>query len=61
MAPPRKPWRARAAIIAPSVSTKAQAMLASVKPAAESTNRRRVESSRARKPESGIITTSAMR
>ena len=35
--------------------------LMSVKPAAEAANSQRVDSARDRKPESGIITTSAMR
>ena len=39
----------------------AQATLIAVKPVAESTNSTRVESSRARKPESGITITSAIR
>ena len=40
---------------------RAQKKLAAVKPAAATENRMRVDRSRARKPESGIITTSAIR
>ena len=39
----------------------AQSALAAVKPAAEMVNSTRVESSRARKPDSGIMMTSAIR
>ena len=61
IAPPTKPWTARAAIMAPKLVAKAQARLASVKPAAERAKRTRVESSRASRPESGIMTISATR
>jgi hypothetical protein len=61
MAPPRKPCRQRKMIIEPMLQAVAQAMLMTVKPVAENTNRTRVESSRARKPESGIMMTSAIR
>ena len=61
IAPPRKPCRARKAIIAFSVVAQAHSMEQAVKPTALMTNRMRVESSRDSQPESGIMTISAIR
>src|SRR5579883_2885170 len=61
MAPPKKPCSARKTIIDGRFQAKAQAMLISVKVAADSAKSTRVERMRASRPESGIITTSATR
>ena len=61
IAPPRKPWMARATIMPPIVSTMAHSSEARVKPADDSTNSQRMERARDRNPHSGIITTSATR
>ena len=61
MAPPRKPCAARNTIMELRFQAAAQSALASVKHPADSVNSTRVVSTRERKPESGIITTSAMR
>ena len=61
MPPPMKPWMARQTIISLIEVDSPHIRLAAVKPAAEMANRMRVPSARDRKPESGIITTSAIR
>ena len=61
MAPPIKPWMSRHAIISLIEVDSPHIRLAAVKPAAEMAKRIRVPNARDRKPESGIITTSAMR
>ena len=61
MPPPMKPCTARQKIISLIEEESPHIRLAAVKPAAEAANRMRVPSARDRKPESGIITTSAMR
>ncbi len=61
MPPPRKPCSARQTIISLIEPAVAHMKLAAVKPAADRVNSTRVDIMRARKPESGIITTSAMR
>ncbi len=61
MPPPIKPWMARYTIIWSMLVAVAHRALASVKPAAAIVNRTRVERTWARNPDSGIITTSAMR
>ncbi len=61
MPPPMKPWTARQKIICSIEEESPHIMLAPVKPAAESANRMRVPMARERNPESGIITTSAIR
>ena len=61
MPPPMNPCAARQTIISLIEVEVAQARLISVKPPAEITNIHRVESTRERKPESGIEITSAMR
>ena len=61
MPPPRKPWIARQTIISLIDELNPHIRLANVKPAAEVANRMRVPSTRERKPDSGIATTSAIR
>jgi len=61
IAPPRKPWSARNTTIMGMESANEQARLIRVKPAADRANSTRVDSSRDRKPESGIMITSAIR
>ena len=61
IAPPRKPCSARHTIISPIELESAHMMLISVKLAAADTKSQRVEKMRVSVPESGIITTSAMR
>ena len=61
MPPPIKPWIARQTIISLMDVDKPHITLASVKPAADVANTMRVPSARDRKPDSGIITTSAIR
>src|SRR5262245_8439337 len=61
MAPPMKPWITRQTIISLIEVDSPHIRLAAVKPAAEMEKRIRVPKARDRKPESGIITTSAMR
>ena len=61
IAPPMKPCMARKTIIIGRFVAVAQSSENSVKPAADAVNSTRVESSRDRNPESGIITISAIR
>ena len=61
MPPPMNPCSARHTIICSIVFACAHMKLMSVKPPAETTKMMRVETTRDRKPDSGIITTSAMR
>ena len=61
IAPPMKPWSARQTIIVSMLPAKAQATLVRVKPAAATVNSTRVDMMRDRMPDSGIITTSAIR
>src|SRR5215207_4545453 len=61
MPPPMKPWSARYTIICSMVVAVAHMKLMNVKPAAEMTNIQRVESTRDRVPERGIMITSAIR
>ncbi len=61
MPPPMKPCSARHRIISSIVFDWAHMKLISVKPPAEIVKITRVETTRDRKPDSGIITTSAMR
>lgn len=59
--PPRKPCSPRHRIISVMDPEVAHMKLAAVNPAAARVNSRRVDIIRARKPDSGIITTSAIR
>lgn len=61
IAPPKNPCNARRTIISGSEVASAQASEKAVKPRQEATNSTRVDHSRDRKPESGIITISATR
>ena len=61
IAPPMKPCSARNTIIELMSQAIAHKALATVKPAAAELNSTRVETSRARNPESGIAITSAIR
>ncbi len=61
MPPPMKPCSARQMIISLMELAWAHMKLISVKPPAEMVKISRVENTRDRKPESGIITTSAIR
>ncbi len=61
MPPPMKPCTARQMIISVRLFDRPHIRLEKVKPAAAPANRMRVPSARDRKPESGIITTSAIR
>ena len=61
MPPPMKPWTARNTIIWSIVVAVAHSALATVNPAAAAVNSTRVDSACAKNPDSGIITTSAMR
>ena len=61
IAPPRKPCNARHTIISPMELERAHIKLIKVKLAAAATNNHRVEKMRASVPESGIITTSAIK
>jgi hypothetical protein len=56
-----KPCSTRNTIMASRLVASAQPMLMSVKPAAEITNRTRVDMRRERYPENGIMMTSAIR
>ena len=61
MPPPMKPWSARQTIISLMEDEVAHIRLMAVKPAAETENIHRVESTRESVPESGIAITSAIR
>jgi hypothetical protein len=61
MPPPMKPWIARQTIISGIVEESPHIRLATVKPPAEIAKSMRVPIARERNPESGIITTSAIR
>ena len=61
MPPPIKPWIARHTIISPMLDDMPHIRLAKVKPPAEIANTHRVPSARDKYPDSGIITTSAIR
>ena len=61
MPPPMKPWTARHMIISLIVVDSPHIRLAAAKPAADVANRMRVPSARDRKPDSGIMITSAIR
>jgi hypothetical protein len=61
MPPPMKPWMARHTIISLIEVERLHMRLAAAKPPAAMANSVRVPSARDRKPDSGIITTSAMR
>ena len=61
MPPPMKPCSARQTIISSIDVAVEHIRLISVKPAAEIVNTSRVENSRDRKPDSGIMMTSATR
>src|SRR5450631_4316351 len=61
MPAPRNPWIARHRIICSIDEANPHRKLATVKPAAEIANSRRVPSARDRKPDSGIAITSAIR
>ena len=61
MPPPMKPCSARQTIISSIVVACAHMKLIRVKPPAEMVKMTRVETTRDRKPESGIMITSAMR
>ena len=61
MPPPMKPWIARHTIISLIEVESPHIRLAAVKPAADAANKVRVPSARDRKPDSGIMITSAIR
>src|ERR1700677_880047 len=61
IAPPTKPWIARATIIDWMLHAKPHATLDSVNAAAEAVKSQRVEKARDSQPENGIITISAIR
>ena len=61
MPPPMKPWMARQTIISLIDVESPHIRLAAVNPPAEMANMMRVPSTRDRKPDSGIMTTSAIR
>ena len=61
MPPPIKPCSARHTIISPIDDDSPHIRLAMVKPAAAVANMMRVPSARARKPDSGMATTSAIK
>jgi len=61
MAPPTKPWIVRKNTMDSMFQDRPQPMLASVKPAADSVNSQRVDSSRLSQPDSGIMITSVIR
>ena len=61
IAPPMKPCSARKNTISPRELERAQAKLMRVKPAQAQENSTRVDNSRERNPENGIMITSAIR
>jgi hypothetical protein len=61
IAAPTKPWMQRNTIRLLRSHAKAHSTLANVKPAAENTNSRRIDSARFSRPDSGMPITSAIR